>query len=89
MPTLVYQTLLVHHWHPLMAMAYHHQPIDTAANFPAAARRGVCHAKRVNPLGRWFGRMAFTTGQPRFEPQGGQGSTARGRIVGQRMTDDE
>ena len=31
---------------------------------------GVTHAKRVNPLGRWFGRMAFTTGQPRFEPAG-------------------
>ncbi|CAL1152484.1 unnamed protein product [Cladocopium goreaui] len=30
----------------------------------------VTHAKRVNPLGRWFGRMAFTTGQPRFEPAG-------------------
>ena len=30
----------------------------------------VTHPKRVNPLGRWFGRMAFTTGQPRFEPEG-------------------
>lgn len=30
----------------------------------------VTHPKRVNPLGRWFGRMAFTTGQPRFEPDG-------------------
>ncbi|CAJ1363214.1 unnamed protein product [Effrenium voratum] len=27
-------------------------------------------AKRVNPMGRWFSRMAFTTGQPRFEPEG-------------------
>lgn len=30
----------------------------------------VTHPKRVNPLGRWFGRMAFSTGQPRFEPDG-------------------
>eukprot|EP00913_Durusdinium_trenchii_P024362 g22871.t1 len=30
----------------------------------------ITHPKRVNPLGRWFGRMAFTTGQPRFEPDG-------------------
>ena len=34
------------------------------------AQRGVTHPKRVNPLGRWFGRMAFSTGQPRFEPDG-------------------
>lgn len=26
--------------------------------------------KRVNPQGRWFGRMRFSTGQPKFEPDG-------------------
>eukprot|EP00931_Biecheleriopsis_adriatica_P041482 TRINITY_DN23703_c0_g1_i1.p1 TRINITY_DN23703_c0_g1~~TRINITY_DN23703_c0_g1_i1.p1 ORF type:complete len:2979 (-),score=657.34 TRINITY_DN23703_c0_g1_i1:1-8937(-) len=30
----------------------------------------VQQRKRVNPLGRWFGRMLFTTGQPRLEPDG-------------------
>jgi hypothetical protein len=27
-------------------------------------------AKRVNPQGRWFGRMLFTIGQPRLRPDG-------------------
>ncbi len=38
--------------------------------FDVLSHQGVTHPKRVNPLGRWFGRMAFTTGQPRFEPDG-------------------
>eukprot|EP00933_Yihiella_yeosuensis_P060980 TRINITY_DN63796_c0_g1_i1.p1 TRINITY_DN63796_c0_g1~~TRINITY_DN63796_c0_g1_i1.p1 ORF type:complete len:1621 (+),score=362.08 TRINITY_DN63796_c0_g1_i1:388-4863(+) len=30
----------------------------------------VLKKKKVNALGRWFGRMLFTTGQPSFEPEG-------------------
>lgn len=46
------------------------------------AIQGITHPKRVNPLGRWFGRMAFTTGQPRFEPDGGDRAGGRSGRVG-------